>query len=55
MPRKTGDRFVCDKCGAALRYEKACPCPASMPHSEICCGVQMKAVRKNAPAARKRT
>ena len=42
MPRNAGDRYVCEKCGAQLVYEKACPCPAGMPHSEICCGVQMK-------------
>lgn len=44
MARSTGDRYVCTKCGATLVYEKPCPCPAGMPHSEICCGEQMKAV-----------
>jgi hypothetical protein len=53
MPRNVGDRYVCDKCGAALVYEKGCPCPESMPHSELCCGQQMKAVSKNAPPAKK--
>jgi hypothetical protein len=42
MPRKAGDRYVCEKCGAKLVYEKPCPCPEGMPHSEICCGQQMK-------------
>jgi hypothetical protein len=42
MPRAAGDRYACEKCGAVLVYEKGCPCPASMPHSEICCGEQMK-------------
>jgi hypothetical protein len=42
MPRAAGDRHVCEKCGAELVYEKGCPCPPSMPHSEICCGEQMK-------------
>ncbi|MCR4295611.1 MAG: hypothetical protein NUW21_08760 [Elusimicrobia bacterium] len=53
MPRKIGDRYVCEKCGAALVYEKACPCPASMPHSEICCGTQMKAAAKVEASAKK--
>jgi hypothetical protein len=44
MPRKKGDRYMCEKCGAVLMYEVACPCPAEMPHVEICCGQQMKAV-----------
>jgi hypothetical protein len=45
MSRKIGDRFKCEKCGAVLVYEKPCPCPDTMPHSEICCGEQMKAVK----------
>lgn len=53
MPRKAGDRYVCDKCKAALVYEKPCPCPASMPHSEICCGKQMRAEVKAAQPAKK--
>jgi hypothetical protein len=49
MPRNAGDRYVCEKCGATLIYEKACPCPPSTSnHSEICCGQQMKAVSKTA-------
>jgi hypothetical protein len=44
MPRRVGDRYLCEKCGAQLVYEKACPCPPAMPHSEICCGEQMKLV-----------
>jgi hypothetical protein len=44
MPRRVGDRYRCEKCGAQLVYEKACPCPPAMPHSEICCGEQMKLV-----------
>jgi len=44
MTRNVGDRYVCEKCGATLVYEKECACPASMPHSEICCNVQMKLV-----------
>lgn len=50
MPRKIGDRYVCEKCGAQLVYEKPCPCPEGMPHSEICCGEQMKLVQEQAPA-----
>jgi hypothetical protein len=42
MPRAAGDRYVCEKCGAVLVYEKGCPCPPGIPHSEICCGEQMK-------------
>jgi hypothetical protein len=49
MPRNTGDRYVCEKCGAALVYEKPCPCPEGKPHSEICCGQQMKRVESTAP------
>lgn len=44
MSRKAGDRYECTKCGAVLVYEKACPCPPQMAHSEICCGEQMKLV-----------
>jgi|GEM_PF-438218 len=46
MPRKVGDRYACKDCGAELVYEKACPCPEGMPHSEICCGKQMELVKK---------
>jgi len=46
MTRNVGDRYTCEKCGATLVYERVCACPPSMPHSEICCGVQMKAVGK---------
>ena len=51
MARNVGDRFVCEKCGAEIVYEKACTCPESSahPHSEICCGQQMKAAGKGAP------
>jgi hypothetical protein len=42
MPRSQGDRYVCEKCGAKIVYEVACPCPGDMPHVEICCGQQMK-------------
>ena len=42
MPREVGERYACEKCGAQLVYEKPCPCPEEMPHSEICCGEQMK-------------
>jgi hypothetical protein len=51
MPRQVGDRYTCEKCGATLVYEKACPCPANMPHVEICCGEQMKPAQKPAAAA----
>jgi hypothetical protein len=44
MTREVGERYLCEKCGAMLVYEKACPCPPSMPCSEICCGEQMKKV-----------
>lgn len=50
MPRKVGDRYVCEKCGAQLVYEKPCNCPESMPHSEICCQEQMKLVSESAEA-----
>ncbi|MGW3484813.1 hypothetical protein [Rhodococcus indonesiensis] len=49
MPRSVGDRYVCEKCGAQLVYEKACPCNEEMAHSEICCGGQMKRVSEGAP------
>jgi hypothetical protein len=52
MARNVGDRYVCEKCGAKIVYEKACPCTEGA-HSEICCGQQMKAVGKNAPTAKK--
>jgi hypothetical protein len=51
MARNVGDRYVCDKCGAVLVYEKACPCPDTMPHSEICCGQQMRKITGAAAAA----
>lgn len=44
MSREVGDRYRCEKCGAVLVYEKPCPCGDKMPHSEICCGEQMKKV-----------
>jgi hypothetical protein len=50
MPREAGERYVCDKCGARLVYEKGCPCPADMPHEEICCGQQMRSEKKAAKA-----
>lgn len=50
MPRKVGDRYVCEKCGAQLVYEKECPCPEGMPHSEICFGEQMKHAQEEAGA-----
>ena len=45
MARNTGDRYVCEKCGAVLVYEKPCTCKTTKEHahSEICCGQQMKA------------
>lgn len=46
MPRASGDRYRCEKCGAELVYTKPCPCPAGMPHVEICCGQQMKEVEQ---------
>jgi hypothetical protein len=51
MARNVGDRYVCDKCGAVLVYEKPCPSPDTMPHSEICCGQQMKRPNSDAAAA----
>lgn len=44
MPRNAGERYVCEQCGAELVYEKPCNCPEreGQPHSEICCGQQMK-------------
>jgi len=50
LPREAGDRHVCEACGAQLVYEKPCPCPESMPHSEICCGKQMKRMREQSTA-----
>jgi hypothetical protein len=44
MSRETGDHYRCEKCGAQLVYEKPCHCPAEMPHTEVCCGQQMKKV-----------
>ena len=46
MPRRAGERYRCEKCGATLVYEKPCPCPPDMPHSEICCGKQMQQVQQ---------
>lgn len=46
MPREAGDRNACEQYGAQLVYEKPCPCPEGMPHSEICCGKQTKHVQK---------
>lgn len=51
MPRNAGDRYACEKCGAQLVYEKACPCPPEMPHVEICCGQQMKRLETGGLAA----
>jgi hypothetical protein len=50
MSRDVGERYECESCGARLVYEQACPCPDSMPHSEICCGKQMKRVEEKSPA-----
>ena len=44
MPRKTDERYDCDKCGAELVYTKPCPCNEGMHHAEICCGEQMRRV-----------
>ena len=46
MGRQVGERYVCESCGAELVYEKACPCADGSPHSEICCGKQMKKKEK---------
>jgi hypothetical protein len=53
MARGVGDRYVCEKCGAALVYDKACPCPEGDRHSEICCGQQMKAAGRTGATAQK--
>lgn len=53
MARNAGDKYVCEKCGAVLVYEKACPCPPGDPHSEICCGQQMKELVAAAPTVKK--
>lgn len=52
MPRATGSRYTCESCGATLVYEKGCPCPEAMPHSEICCGQQMTKVDDPPPSNR---
>lgn len=45
MPRAVGDRYACGQCGAALVYEKACPCCKSAgDHVEMCCGEPMAKV-----------
>ncbi|WP_424750241.1 hypothetical protein [Mycobacterium sp.] len=45
MSRTAGDRYLCDACGAALVYEKACPCCKSADdHAEVCCGKAMTKV-----------
>lgn len=49
MSRRVGERYRCEKCGAELVYEKGCPCPEAMAHSEVCCGQQMKAVTQSEP------
>lgn len=52
MARQTGDRYRCEKCGAELVYEKACPCPNDDEvHSETCCEQQMKKVNESRAAA----
>ncbi len=50
MSRKVGERYACEKCGAQLVYEKPCPCPETMKHSEICCGEQMQMVQEQTTA-----
>lgn len=52
MARNAGDRYVCEKCGAALVYDKPCPCSQGHAHSEVCCGQQMKAAGKTAATAK---
>lgn len=44
MTRETGERYLCEKCGAELVYKKPCHCPADRTHSEVCCNQQMKKV-----------
>jgi hypothetical protein len=51
MARNVGDRYRCNKCGAVLVYQKACPCPLSMPHSEICCRQQTTPIKGDAATA----
>jgi hypothetical protein len=46
MARQIGERYVCEKCGATVVYEKGCPCPKADDHSEVCCGTQMKPAGK---------
>ena len=48
MSRETGDRYRCESCKAELVYVKGCPCPSTMPHTEICCGVQMAKLKEQA-------
>jgi hypothetical protein len=47
MSREVGEQYVCESCKAQLVYEKACPCPDKMAHSEICCGKQMSKLKKD--------
>jgi hypothetical protein len=44
MSREAGDRYRCESCKAELIYEKGCPCPDKMAHSEICCDKQMSKI-----------
>ena len=44
MSRNVGDRYECKECGAALVYEKACPCSPEMEHRELCCEKPMTQV-----------
>ncbi len=44
MSREAGERYECQRCGAVLVYEKACPCGDAMKHEEVCCGQQMAKV-----------
>ncbi|HHV22306.1 MAG TPA: hypothetical protein GXZ30_12365 [Propionibacterium sp.] len=43
MTRQVGERYLCEKCGAQLVYEKPCDCTTGR-HEEICCGAQMTKV-----------
>lgn len=49
MARRAGERYECKLCGAALVYEKPCPCDEGTGHREVCCDQQMTPVSAAEP------